>query len=144
LHVIDVSDPHFIDRRRQVELVLESIGAADIPCIQVYNKIDKARNMANVSLNGVKNPQFWVSAATNEGLIELTEEIRNQCLGRPIARCLKLGPDQSRLRARFFDLKAVRRERVQESGGWIMDVELTGSRWNELRKQEGVLDNIFQ
>jgi len=144
LHVIDVSDPHFIDRRRHVELVLESIGAADIPCIQVYNKIDKARNMANVSLNGVKNPQFWVSAATNEGLIELTEEIRDQCLGQPVARCLKLGPDQSRLRARLFDLKAVRRERVQESGGWIIDVELTGARWNELRKQEGVLDNIFQ
>lgn len=144
LHVIDVSDPHFMDRRRQVELVLESIGAADVPCIQVYNKIDKVSIVAKRPMNGSKASQFWVSAMTNEGLIELTDEIRTQCLGQSIARCLKLGPDQSRLRARLFDLRAVRRERVRDSGGWILDVELTTTRWNELRKQEGVLDNIFQ
>ena len=31
VHVIDASDPHHADRRRQVETVLEGIGAADIP-----------------------------------------------------------------------------------------------------------------
>ena len=42
LHVIDASDPHHDDRRRQVETVLEDIGAAEVPCLPVYNKIDKA------------------------------------------------------------------------------------------------------
>lgn len=144
LHVIDVSDPHHADRMRQVELVLESIGAANVPCIQVYNKIDKAPAPAARSLNGSKQAKVWVSAATGEGLVELTEAIRSQCLGPSISGRLKLGPEQSRLRARLFDLRAVRRECARESGGWILDVELTTNRWNELRIQEGLSDDSFQ
>ncbi len=144
LHVIDVSDPHHMDRRHQVELVLESIGAADVPCIQVYNKTDKVPAVATRSMKGSKHTKVWVSATTSEGLTELTDEIRNQCLGPPITGRLKLGPDQSRLRARLFDLRAVRRECACESGGWVLDVELTTNRWDELRKQEELLGNNFQ
>ncbi len=144
LHVIDASDPHHADRRRQVELVLESIDAASVPCIQVYNKTDKVRNTTVRPLNGSGSAKVWVSAETREGLIELTEAIRNQCLGPPITGRLKLGPDQSRLRAKLFDLRAVRAERARESGGWILEVELTTNRWKELCIREGVSDDSFQ
>src|SRR5690554_564913 len=40
LHVIDVSDPHHQDRIAQVEAVLDEIGAGEVPCLRVYNKID--------------------------------------------------------------------------------------------------------
>ncbi len=144
LHVIDASDPHHADRRRQVELVLDDIGAAAVPCIQVYNKIDKVPAMALRSLNGSSNAKIWVSAETGEGLIDLTEAIRTQCLGRLISGRLELGPGQSRLRARLFELRAVRAERVHESGGWSLDVELTTKRWQVLCVQEGLSDDIFQ
>ncbi len=144
LHVIDASDPHHADRRRQVELVLDDIGAAAVPCIQVYNKIDKVPAMALRSLNGSSNAKIWVSAETGEGLIDLTEAIRTQCLGRLISGRLELGPGQSRLRARLFELRAVRAERVHESGGWSLDVELTTKRWQVLCLQEGLSDDIFQ
>jgi GTP-binding protein HflX len=144
LHVIDASDPHHADRRRQVEDVLEGIGAEAVPCIQVYNKIDKVPATAERSLNGSSNAKLWVSAETGEGLIDLTEAIRTQCLGRPVMGRLELGPGQSRLRSRLFDLRAVRAERAHESGGWTMDVELTTNRWQELRMQEGLSDDNFQ
>ncbi len=144
LHVIDASDPHHADRRRQVELVLESIGAASVPSIQVYNKIDKAPTTAARSLNGSSSAKLWVSAETREGLVELTDAIRTQCLGPPVTGRLKLGPDQSRLRAKLFDLRAVRAERALESGGWTLDVELTTTRWKELCVQEGLSDDSFQ
>ena len=144
LHVIDASDPHHADRRRQVELVLEDIGAAAVPCIQVYNKIDKVPAMALRSLNGSSSAKIWVSASTGEGLSDLTEAIRTQCLGRLISGRLELGPGQSRLRARLFALRAVRAERVHESGGWSLDVELTTDRWQALCLQEGLSDEIFQ
>jgi GTP-binding protein HflX len=144
LHVIDASDPHHADRRRQVELVLDNIGAAAVPCIQVYNKIDKAPVAFARPLNGSGSAKFWVSAKSREGLIELTEAIRDRCLGPPITGILKLGPDQSRLRARLFDLRAVRGERVHELGGWSLDVELTANRWKELCIQEGLSDDSFQ
>jgi len=144
LHVIDASDPHHADRRRQVELVLDNIGAAAVPCIQVYNKIDKAPVASARLLNGSGSTKFWVSAKSREGLIELTEAIRDRCLGPPITGILKLGPDQSRLRARLFDLRAVRGERVHELGGWSLDVELTANRWKELCIQEGLSDDSLQ
>ncbi len=144
LHVIDASDPHHADRRRQVELVLDDIGAAAVPCIQVYNKIDKVPAMALRSLNGSSSAKIWVSAETGEGLIDLTEALRAQCLGRLISGRLELGPGQSRLRARLFELRAVRAERVHESGGWSLDVELTTKRWQVLCVQEGLSDDIFQ
>ncbi len=144
LHVIDASDPHHADRRQQVELVLDDIGAAAVPCIQVYNKIDKAPVAPARPLNGSGSAKFWVSAKSREGLIELTEAIRDRCLGPPITGILKLGPDQSRLRAKLFDLRAVRGERFDELGGWSLDVELTANRWKELCIQEGLSDDSFQ
>jgi GTP-binding protein HflX len=144
LHVIDASDPHHADRKQQVEEVLDSIGAASVPCIQVYNKIDKVRATAGRQLNGSSAAKFWVSAETGAGLEALTDAIRNQCLGPPLIGRLVLGPDQSRVRAKLFDLRAVRREQAEESGGWTLDVELTARRWKELCNQEGLSDDSFQ
>ncbi|MFB3088069.1 MAG: ribosome rescue GTPase HflX [Acidiferrobacterales bacterium] len=143
LHVIDASDPHHADRRRQVEFVLESIGAGAVPCIQVYNKIDKAPARAVRPVNGANSAKVWVSAETREGLIELTEAIRTQCLGPTVTKRLQLGPGQSRLRARLFELRAVRAERVHASGGWTLEVELTTKRWQELCMQEDLSDQCL-
>ncbi len=42
LHVIDASSPQRDEQVAEVNKVLADIGAADIPCILVYNKIDQA------------------------------------------------------------------------------------------------------
>ena len=41
LHVIDASDPHHAGSRAASRAVLEEIGAAEVPAIRVYNKIDR-------------------------------------------------------------------------------------------------------
>jgi GTP-binding protein HflX len=138
LHVIDASDPHHEDRRRQVETVLEQIGAAEVPTLRVYNKIDKAANGFEAELGLPGSPKFEVSAATGAGLSSLTEAIRSQLLGARVAGQVRLSPGQSRLRAKLFDWHAVRRETPDENGGWTLDVELTAQRWQELRHKEGL------
>ncbi len=146
LHVIDASDPHEAERREQVEDVLESIGAGDVPRIQVYNKVDKPGAKAAPAL-GARNgaEQVRVSALTGEGLDELSALIRELCIGRPVTRRIELTPGQSRLRARLFDLRAVTAERVNEAGGWTLDVELTSRRWRQLCAQEGLTeDSLLQ
>jgi GTP-binding protein HflX len=146
LHVIDASDPHEAERREQVEDVLESIGAGDVPRIQVYNKVDKPGAKAAPAL-GARNgtEQVRVSALTGEGLEELASLIRELCIGRPMTRRIELTPGQSRLRARLFDLRAVTAERVNEAGGWTLDVELTSRRWRQLCAQEGLAeDSLLQ
>ncbi len=146
LHVVDASDPHEAERREQVEDVLDSIGAGDVPRIQVYNKIDKPGAKAAPAL-GARNgtEQVRVSALTGDGLGTLAALIRERCVGRPVTRRIALTAGQSRLRARLFDLRAVTAERVNEAGGWTLDVELTARRWRQLCAQEGLTeDSLLQ
>src|SRR5690606_36525646 len=130
------SDPHHGDRIRQVETVLEQIGAGEVPCIQVYNKIDLATEDAMQALRDQPNFRVSVSAVTGEGIPALIEAIRSRVLGGRVAGRLKLGPEQSRLRAKLFDWRALRRERAEPTGGWTIDVELTAQRWRELYRNE--------
>jgi GTP-binding protein HflX len=138
LHVIDAGDPHHEDRERQVEAVLEEIGAAEVPEIRVYNKIDCAPRGFEPEANGSESPPLLVSAVAGTGLSALREAIESRLLGGRVVGQLRLGPEQSRLRAKLFGWRAVRSETLDEAGVWTLDVELTAQRWQELRRTEGL------
>lgn len=138
LHVVDASDPHHEDRIRQVETVLEEIGAGEVPAVRVYNKIDLAPDDSARALMERRESAFSVSAVTGEGLPALRAAVRRRTLGERVARRVKLGPDQSRIRAKLFDWQAVRAEESDPAGGWTLTVELTAQRWKELCRREGL------
>ncbi len=71
LHVIDVSDPAYEQKREVVLKVLEEIGAGNHPMLTVYNKIDLVDR--EFDRDGI-----YVSAVTGEGLQELVERISQQ------------------------------------------------------------------
>ena len=145
LHVIDASDPHHEDRRRQVEAVLESIGAAEVGCLRVYNKVDRAPPDFVREFDGAGITKHCVSAVTGEGLESLREAIRVRVAGARVAGELRLRPDQSRLRARLFGWHAVRGETVEADGGYTLAVDLPARRWRQLREEEGLsADSIRQ
>ena len=133
LHVIDASDPHHDDRRRQVETVLEDIGAAEVPCLRVYNKLDKAFNGLAADGNGSEYTKLCVSATTGAGVLALRDAIRARVAGARQVAEVTLGPEQSRLRAKLFGWHAVRSETVNAQGVLTLEVELTARRWQELR-----------
>ena len=138
LHVIDASDPHHEDRRRQVETVLEGIGAAEVPCLRVYNKIDRAPANFTAEPDGSDQTKLCVSAMTGIGMDALREAIRVRLMGSRLVAELKLGPEQSRLRAKLFGWHAVLNETVDSDGVSTLEVELTAQRWRELRSTEGL------
>ena len=72
LHVIDCSSPYYDVQMRVVEEVVASLGAADTPRIEVYNKID-ADGAAPVRPDGCR-----ISAKTGEGVEALLERIETQ------------------------------------------------------------------
>ena len=135
LHVIDASDPHHEDRRHQVETVLEEIGAAEVPSLRVYNKVDRAQADFERELEGPESARRCVSAVTGAGIAELREGIRTQLLGARVVGQLRLRPEQSRVRAKLFDWHAVRSETVNADGSYTLEVDLTAQRWQELRQQ---------
>ena len=134
LHVIDASDPHHEDRRRQVEGVLEEIGAAEVPCMRVYNKIDKVAG-GGLEPGALDDARFTVSAVSGAGLPELRAAIGTRLRGARYAGQLTLGPADSRLRAKLFDWHAVRGETIDADGMSTLEVELTAQRWRELQHE---------
>jgi GTPase len=144
LHVIDASDPHHADRMQQVEAVLEQVGAGELPCIQVYNKIDKLPDAAAQLLREPSHEKISVSAVTGAGIPALIDAIRTRALGERVTGRLTLGPEQSRIRAKLFDWQAVRAETPEPEGGWILNVELTARRWRELCSREGLSADSVQ
>ena len=83
LHVIDAASPHLADQMEEVERVLAEIGAAEIPQILVYNKLDllaedqRPRDLLDLieADGGVRRPRVFVSALEGSGLALLREQI---------------------------------------------------------------------
>jgi GTP-binding protein HflX len=136
LHVIDSSDPHHEDRIRHVREVLEQIGAADVPTLEVYNKAD--RLPASAAEEQGAGSKLCVSARTGAGIEPLLHAIRAQVVGAPVAGRLLLEPAQSRIRAQLFDWDAVKSEQVDSRGRFSLEIELSARRWRELSEKEGL------
>lgn len=82
LHVVDASSPDFLKQIEQVQAVLGEIGAADVPQILVFNKLD----MLNASLtplcledayewDGKSFKRIFVSAHKGDGLAVLRQAL---------------------------------------------------------------------
>ena len=75
LHVVDASNPVHPEQIANVMAVLHEIGAADVPQILVFNKLDAidpdrkpARSIDTMELEGREVARIFVSAYTGEGL----------------------------------------------------------------------------
>ena len=82
LHVIDASNPNFIEQIAQVQLVLVNIGAGNIPQILAFNKLDlldfeklPAQLHDSYEIDGSQWTRVFVSAYKGEGLAELRKQL---------------------------------------------------------------------
>ena len=78
LHVVDASNPNFPEQMDQVQRVLHEIGAADIPQLLVFNKLDALDAEQQPALledqyevEGQMVPRLFVSARSGQGLDSL-------------------------------------------------------------------------
>jgi len=81
LHVVDASSPTQDEQRAEVERVLREIGAADVPQVLVYNKIDRLPSPPRQTQDwierepGLRAPRVFVSALQGRGIDELRATI---------------------------------------------------------------------
>lgn len=133
LHVIDASDPNVRDRIAQVNEVLADIGAADIPQIEVFNKLDRLENAVSRRewLDGGATERVWVSARDHLGL-----DLLRDAVGEPFAETrlrvdLHLPSAAGRLRARLYEGKLVLDEQVDDSG-WTLRLDMSRAQAEKL------------
>ena len=139
LHVVDASDPRRDDHIAQVDSVLTEIGAAEIPQVLVYNKIDRLGFEPRVDRDAEgRATAVWISAERRLGLDLLTGAIAER-----IARFARLArvhvpAAAGALRSRLYAAKAVREERSADDGSIELLVELPDVELLVLARTPGV------
>jgi GTPase len=118
LHIIDAAADERLRNIEQVDLVLEEIGAAELPQLKVYNKIDLIPEVApRIDRDDAGKPvAVWLSAQSGLGC-ELLDEAISELLGAEmvVAQVL-LSPQDGRLRAALYAQHAVAEESFSEDG----------------------------
>ncbi len=95
LHVVDASSPVLDEQMEQVRRVLGDIGAADVPQVLVYNKLDRLEPTQRPRLlrdtleleAGVRVPRIFVSAVDGTGL-DLLRQIMTEAAAGTLAASL--------------------------------------------------------
>ena len=106
LHVIDISNPDWTEQAEVVDDLIRRLGAAETPCIRVYNKCDKYFGRLPAGEN-----EICISARTGEGSAALLHAIG-----------LHLGAGMGRVRLRIPYDRAALTERLRREGN-VLDLQ---------------------
>ena len=139
LHVVDAADPEREERIGQVDALVASIGAASIPQLRVYNKIDRLGRAPELLRGAAGQPSaVWLSAASGAG-VGLLRDALQETFGQAAMRlAVVLPPSQGRLRAKLYALKLVRGEESLADGETRLLVESSHQQLEALCREAGV------
>ncbi|HEY9198031.1 MAG TPA: ribosome rescue GTPase HflX [Gammaproteobacteria bacterium] len=148
LHVVDASDPERSERIGQVNQVLQDVGAAEVPQLLVYNKLDRIGEPPRLERDAAGKPvRVWVSALSGAGL-ELLREALAELLagltgGAQARGWLCLPASAGRLRADLFRSGAVRQERFDSVGRCWLELALPRAELERQCARQGVECRLF-
>ncbi len=135
LHVVDGSASLKEERIHEVNRVLGEIDASEIPQLMVYNKIDLMEEAPRIERGSDGRPtKVWVSGVTGDGGDLLLGAIAERLAEDAIETIITLGPEDGRMRARFFEIGAVVEENICEDGSIEIHLKIQES---SLRKIVG-------
>jgi GTP-binding protein HflX len=82
IHVVDAANPAFSEQIEQVQRVVKEIGAADIPQLLVFNKLDAldaehqpVKLEDEFEIDGIQTPRIFVSARDMNGIPLLRQRL---------------------------------------------------------------------
>lgn len=137
LHVIDAASDERPEQIAQVEEVLGEIGAAEVPRIEVFNKIDLFDGEPRIERDEQGRAiRVWISAMAGSGLDLLQQALDEQLASEQFTARLVLEPSQARVRARLFALHAITGEQIDEQGRHHLQVRLAHKDWRRLLAAE--------
>jgi len=139
LHVIDSADENRDANIEEVDNVLAQIDANTIPCIQIMNKVD---------LTGVKPrldfaddgsvKRIWLSVESGEGLDLLRQTLVDLFREKMVEGKLSLSPAEARVRAKLFEIGAIRNETVNEEGHFLLQISISRRDLNQFESREQI------
>ncbi len=141
LHVIDASDDARDAYIEQVNEVLAQIGAQDVPCIEVYNKIDAIDREPRVEYDrDGRVKRVWLSAQTGTGMDLLEQAISDTLLAGRETGWLRVPVQCGDSRARLYRLDAVLEESCADDGAWLIRVQLDRASLDRMLSEDDRLE----
>ncbi|MBT5332269.1 MAG: GTPase HflX [Porticoccaceae bacterium] len=140
LEVVDISAEDWRAQCDEVELVLEEIGADEIPKIRVFNKIDvlEDRSSGLDSSEDESEQTVWLSAKSGDGLDFLKVAIAKSLGTDRIQAWYRLPANHSRLISRLHAQSAIQEEKYGEDGSCELLISINRPDWQRILGSEGL------
>lgn len=137
LHVIDGADERKNENIDAVNLVLDEIGALDIPTLLIFNKIDKLAGVEpHIERNDKGEPiAVYLSAHTGEGVEWLYQAIQERLRNEHTRETLLLPATAGQLYTQFRLQNCIKNEQFNEFGDRLIEIEIDKIQWQKWLKQ---------
>jgi len=124
VHVTDASDEHRYENIEQVDTVLQEIGAHEIPCLHVFNKIDCLSNAEpKIERDDSGRPiRVWLSARDQVGFGCLLDSLAELLADDVYKGTWVLDHAHAGVRARLYELDLLEHEEFDDQGRYVVDV----------------------
>ncbi len=140
LHVIDSSDEYNKEKIEQVDSIISDIGADDIPCIMVMNKIDCLEEFKpRIDRDEEGNIyRVWVSAQTGDGVDLLYKALSEKLSGLMTRAKIQLDVKSAYIRSEIYNIGYIHNEKVDDYGQWVLEIHVTNHYLSKLLNKQGV------
>ncbi len=137
LHVVDSNDDDHDVHIEQVKVVLNELGAGDVPVITVYNKIDLTGRACASEPNEAGYPtRIWLSAHTGEGLDLLVNAIQEHISWLNRQYVFHIPPQAADVRAFLYRRADVINEECVCDGAWVIRAKISDTEIGRLQSFE--------
>jgi len=139
LHVIDSADENRDSNIREVDKVLAQIGASEVPCIQIMNKVDLTGVPPRLDFDDAGNvKRIWLSVESGEGIDLLKQTLIDIFREQMIEGELSLSPADARVRAKLFEIGAIRNESIDDQGRFLLQISISRRDLNQFESREHI------
>lgn len=146
LHVIDASDERRQENIDAVNLVLEEIGADQVPYLLVFNKIDQCENVApHIEYDDQDRPSaVYLSAQNSDGTELLLEAIQKRLENQILQVQLLLPVTQGKIRHLLYQQNHIKNENITEEGEFSLSLQIDSNKWQQLTAHYPALINYIK
>ena len=140
LHVIDFIDDERDRNIEQVNVVLKEIGAAEIPVLLIYNKIDLVEGFQpKIGRDASGRPiSVWLSAQNNIGVSLLLGALVELLAQNVVHAQVTLLPEHGRIRAKLYEGNVVLKEVHLPDGSCALEIRIPAIDLKKLLAAEDI------
>lgn len=131
LHIIDISDPQFAIKREVTMQTLQRIGCAQLPCMEVYNKVDLCSDLQEEK----RNDALYISAHSEEGMRQLLTALDAWQWEDSVALSWRFAYDQQRELSSLYTYADIE-TRTEKENGIYLQGKLPSKRRSQFRGYE--------